>query len=53
MGTDAARLIVVLAVLAAAVLVSLHDRHYSQRRLMILEGRIRTVERILTEDELT
>lgn len=41
-----------LAVLLVSLgaLVTMHERHYSKRRLRLLEGRVDTIEAILTED---
>lgn len=46
----AVSLTAIAAVLLLAGLATLHTRHYSQRRLILLEGRVRTIEQLLTED---
>ncbi len=39
-----------VAVVLLAGLATLHTRHYSQRRLILLENRVIGIERLLTED---
>lgn len=48
------RLVASVAVLVALVclagLATLHTRHYSQRRLILLEGEVETIKKLLKED---
>lgn len=45
--------IVVAFVVVAVLMAAMHDRHYRDRKRRLLEARLRAIEEILTEDELT
>lgn len=43
-------LTLLIGVAMLAALVSAHEKHYAKRRLIVLEGRVRTLEAIILED---
>lgn len=40
-------------VLLGLAFVSLHEKHYARRHLIMLESRVKTIEKILTEDRIS
>lgn len=49
MVSDEIKLFLLAIVVVGAVTVLMHERHYQSRREMVLEGRIETLEKIITE----
>lgn len=39
-----------IALVLLAALVNMHNRHYDRRRLVLLEGEVDTIKRLLIED---